>query len=120
MTDEIRNDADTIDSRDVIERIAALEADADSGELDDEGRAELASLRKFAEQGENFADWIYGETFIRESYFETYAKELAESIGAVPSDGSWPLPHIDWEAAAEALLVDYTDIDFDGVTYYAR
>ena len=71
--------------------------------LEDEAE-ELAALKALAEEGENSAgDWEHGATLIREDYFETYAQELAEDIGAVPKDLSWPACHIDWEAAADAL-----------------
>ena len=108
-----------IDSRDIIERIAELEANADG--LDDDEKAELAIWREVAEEGENSAsDWSYGATLILDSYFEDYARELAEDIGAVPKDLSWPACHIDWEAAADALKMDYTEIEIDGLTYWAR
>lgn len=85
---------------------------------------ELVKLREFAEEGEGFADWERGETFIRDSYFETYARDLADDL--MPStearelSDQWPFRHIDWTAAAKALQADYTSIDFDGVDYWAR
>lgn len=114
------NTDDVIDSRDVIERIEELEAENWS-DLTDEERAELSILRDLAREGENVAaDWMYGETLIRDDYFETYARDLAEEIGAIPADLSWPLYSIDWERAAIDLLADYSAVDFDGVTYWIR
>lgn len=119
---DVSNSANIIDSRDVIARIAELEAE--SGGLDDEldelEQEELTALRELASEGETLADWPHGETLIRDSYFEDYARELADDIGAIDSNASWPLNHIDWKAAAEELQVDYTEIDYDGVTYWAR
>lgn len=66
------------------------------------------------------SSWTYGVTLIRDSYFEDYAQQMAEDIGAINRDATWPLNHIDWEAAAEALKGDYTSAEFDGVTYWAR
>lgn len=46
-------------------------------------------------------------------------QELLEDIGDIPRD----MPHylvIDWEATARNIAVDYTQVDFDGVTYYIR
>lgn len=81
----------------------------------------LVELRKLASQGESAApDWQYGETLIRDSYFVEYAQALAEDIGAIDSKADWPLSYIDWEAAADALRMDYTAVDFDGVTYWVR
>jgi hypothetical protein len=89
--------------------------------LDEDELAELESLRKLADEASSYAaDWEYGETLIRDSYFETYAQELAEDIGAVSSSASWPNSYIDWERAAEALQMDYTSVDFGGVTYWIR
>ena len=115
----ISNTDDVIDSRDVIERIEELEAELPV--LSDVERTELASLRELAREGEDFLpDWQYGAALIRDSYFTEYAQDLAEDIGAIPADASWPVYCIDWERAARELRYDYTAIDFDGVTYWAR
>lgn len=112
---EINNAEDVIDSRDVMARIDELEADE---ERDEEDNAELVALTGLAQQAEGSPDWTYGETLIRDSYFEDYARQLAEDIGAIKSDESWPLSYIDWDAAADALKMDYFSVDFDGVTYW--
>jgi hypothetical protein len=123
MTREISNYDDVIDSRDVIERIAELQLKAEAADalLDQDERTELAALVDLARQREDAAaDWLHGEVLVRDSYFAEYAQQLAEDIGAVPSDASWPARHIDWEAAADELQTDYTSVDFDGVTYWTR
>lgn len=144
MTKEISSRDDIIDSRGVIARIEELESDlasaheGDTAESDisfedwlaivagDENRSdceeanELLKLRAFAEEGEGFSDWHHGETLIRESYFKTYAQEFAEDIGAIDNNADWPNNCIDWEQAARELQMDYSSIEFDGVTYYAR
>jgi hypothetical protein len=119
-TREIRNTDDVIDSRDVIERIAELQSILDDGESLGDDRDEYMALTILAEEGQGYADWEYGEILIRDSYFEDYARELAEDIGAIKGTESWPLGYIDWEAAAEVLQMDYSAIDFDGVTYWVR
>ena len=128
---EITNGADLIDSRDVIARIQYLReswADSTGDDPDDFGLSEddwavglgfeaaheLVSLLALAAEAEDYAaDWQYGETLIRDSYFEDYARELADDIGAVTGS-------IDWERAARELRMDYTAVDFDGVTYWIR
>jgi antirestriction protein len=83
--------------------------------------SDLEPLESFAEEASNYAeDWEHGATLIRYSYFETYAQELAEDCGMVNSAATWPNNHIDWEAAARDLKQDYTEIDFDGVSYFVR
>ncbi len=142
------NSDDVIDSLDVIARIEELEeletaisdarealgnadeadreaaqAELDKAEsaMDDADREELRILRALASEAEGYAsDWEYGETLIRDSYFRTYAMDLAEDIGAVPKDVAWPCSCIDWDQAASELQQDYTAVDFDGVTYWIR
>lgn len=114
-TTEISNSQDVIDSRDVIERIAELEGTEDEDEL-----TELKALQALAEQCEGCGDWEYGESLINEDYFEDYARELAEDIGAIEKDSKWPATCIDWEQAANELKQDYMEVDFDGTTYYMR
>ncbi len=115
---DINNAQDTIDSRDVIERIKELEA---IETRDEEEEEELAALKALAEEGALYApDWEYGETLIRDSYFAEYAEELAEDIGAIDRNAKWPLTCIDWEEAARQLKQDYTSIDFAGVAYWVR
>lgn len=129
-TKEITNSDDVIDVRDVIARFEELEAQVvPAFEGDDEGepeREELLTLTALLEDlkgnggDEEWRGAWYPVTLIRESHFQDYAQELAEDIGAINSDAGWPNQHIDWEAAADALLIDYTSTEFEGVTYYYR
>lgn len=136
MSRDIRNTDDIIDSRDVIERIEELQAARLDFEHDDAGNligagptwseehpdefAELMALQALRDDAEGYADdWQYGETLIRESYFVEYCRELVSDIGDLPRE----LPSyivIDWSATSQNLRVDYTEVDFDGVTYLVR
>lgn len=113
--------ANIIDSRDIIARIEELESvQEDDNFLEDEAE-ELKALKELAEEGENASpDWTFGATLISDDYFEDYAREFAEDIGAMPDTNSWPARCIDWAQAAEELQVDYTPVDFDGETYWVR
>lgn len=117
--DEFDFNADVFDSRDVIDRIAYLET-CDYADLTDEEKQELDDLREFADDAQSVPDWQYGETFIADHYFENYARELATDIGAINEDAGWPNSYIDWEAAADALRIDYTGFELRGNTYWAR
>lgn len=64
-------------------------------------------------------DW-YPIVLIRDSYFEDYARELAEDCGMVNDNASWPNNCIDWEKAARELQWDYSTVEFEGVTYWYR
>ena len=119
VTKEITSSEDIIDSRDVIARIEYLEGYDEV--LDDDERQELEELRELASEGEGASsEWTHGETLIRESYFVEYAEQLADDIGAIDSNAGWPTCHIDWDAAAASLKMDYTSVDFGGVEYWIR
>ena len=141
QTKEITNDEDYIDVREIIERFEELEGERESacdGETDDEDSDRLAdfddsasgdeytrlkSLLEDLEGNGGDHEWRgswYPVSLIRQSHFTVYAEELAEDIGAINRDAGWPNQHIDWEAAADALLIDYSSVEFDGVTYYYR
>jgi hypothetical protein len=138
MAREVTKYDDVIDSRDVIERIEELEreiSEADEARESDTPtgfelmsdeidalRVDLAALKALEQEASSSPDWAYGETLIRDSYFERYAEELADEIGAIDPNlaGRWPYTCIDWEAAARDLQQDYQQVDFDGVTYWIR
>jgi hypothetical protein len=107
------------DANNIVDAEQRLEsALADFTEVE---KYELEALEALQEEAEGYSeDWKYGATLIRDSYFTTYAQELAEDIGAVSKDMQWPLLYIDWEKATEELQMDYTSVDFDGVTYWVR
>jgi hypothetical protein len=98
------------------ETVEKARAEMDSAALDME-EGELAQLREMESE---IPEWRHGETLINDSYFESYAQELAEDTGAIDSNATWPLNHINWEAAAEDLKSDYTPIEYDGETYWYR
>lgn len=129
MYNTVTNADDTIDSRDIIERIEEIESDpdycdAETGEfiidlVSDDDREEYDSLVKFRDDNDSVTDWQYGAIFIRDSYFEEYCQELVEDIGDLPRK----IPSyivIDWEATADNLQADYTSVEFDGETYWVR
>ena len=141
MTHDISKFDNIIDSRDVIARIEELEGYRDDSEdeetedtfTDKDGKAhketaywnedtaeELAILQAFADEGESLSDWHHGVTLIHDDYFEEYAEEFANDIGAIDRKENWPCNHIDWEAAADELKQDYTAIEFDGETFWGR
>jgi hypothetical protein len=116
---------DMIDLRDVIARVEELEQ-----EIEQEGDLmvfeEMAKLTALLDEckglggDEEWRDDWYPATLIKDSYFETYAQELADEIGVVDPAASWPLTCIDWEQAARELQMDYTSVEFDGNTYWTR
>jgi hypothetical protein len=112
--------AELQDRQDAVDA-AAIEVAGEVDELDplDEDEANrLAELRELADEiGEEFP---HGETMIPVAEFEEYAEEYAEDIGAIDRNASWPLSHIDWAAAAEELAQGYTEVEWEGTSYYVR
>jgi hypothetical protein len=89
--------------------------------LEDYEREELVALLALQDEAQGYSeDWRYGSQLIRDTYFTDYAKELAEDLGYTNREQSWPFNHIDWDAAAEELKQDYTEVDYDGVSYWVR
>jgi hypothetical protein len=143
------NSDDTIDSRDVIARISELEDERSylESELlerielldqsdgvaasardslsealtawDIEHGDELKALQALEAEAEGYSDWRHGAVLIRDSYFETYARQQADDLYDI-RDASWPFCCIDWEKAADELKQDYTSVTFDGVDYWVR
>lgn len=122
IPDAITNDADIIDSRDIITRIDYLEdvlvdEDEDNTDFDHD---ELQALLSLASECEGYCDWKDGVTLIRYTHFETYAQEFANDVGMIKNDDKWPYTCIDWDKAAGELAMDYTTADFDGIDYLFR
>lgn len=116
---DLATDADESD-----EPTAANEA---LSEWDNDNADELKELAELIEElrgaggGDHQweGDWFPSE-LIAEDDFEEYAEELADSIGAVDSNASWPLSCIDWEQAARELAQDYSSVEYQGKSYYWR
>jgi hypothetical protein len=117
-----------IDSRDVIARIDELESErealADNAEAleewDNDNGEELAEFKALADKADGYAeDWKHGATLIHEDYFVEYCRELASDIGDMPREIPGYIV-IDWDATAENLKFDYTEVDWGGETYYVR
>lgn len=81
---------------------------------------ELRQLRALQDEAQCSPDWTYGETLILDSYFQDYAQELADDIGATPKEGGWPDTCIDWEEAADQLKQDYMRVSYGNLEYWIR
>lgn len=114
---------DILDVRDLIKRFEELDEIDERDEDDAEEHTKLAALlddlKGYGGDEQWRGDW-YPITLIADTYFETYAEELADDIGAINKDAAWPCNHIDWAAAAEALQQDYSTVEYDGATYWYR
>lgn len=128
----INNQADVIDVRDVIARVeelrSAIEAYAEKmtdWQENADNTEELEQLESLLSElagnggDEKWEGQWYPVTLIRDSHFEDYARELVEEIGDLPK-GLPTYIEVDWEATARNVRMDYSPVEFDGVTYWYR
>lgn len=147
MTKEITNNADILDVRDIIAQFEELENELTVTKDGESTKAELLELdswideidisrHPFQETIEQYkelkhlleelkgkggdeqwrGDW-YPVTMIRDRYFEEAMDELLEDIGDMPKNiPSYLKITVDYNA----LQMDYTSVDYDGVTYWYR
>lgn len=116
----LKTEAGTDEAHAVVDRRQAAYVALDAWTASDDAD-ELRILKALADEASGYAaDWKYGETLIRDSYFRDYAEQLADDIGAIDRNASWPVNCIDWDQAARELQMDYSAVDFDGVTYWVR
>ena len=119
-TQWLKTEAGTNEAHAVVDRRQAAYVALDTWDASSDAD-ELRILKALADEASGYAaDWPHGETLIRDSYFKDYAMELADDIGAIDNNASWPLTCIDWDQAARELQMDYSAVDFDGVTYWIR
>ena len=65
------------------------------------------------------SEFEYGVTLVDVDDWEEYVKEFLEDIGYIPKDfPSWI--EIDWEATANNVKQDYSEIEYQGTIYLYR
>ena len=112
---EASDDTDIADLEKELADAANAVSDAES-DFSTEEEEELDELETLESEIPEFRN---GETMIPVDEFEDYAKELLEDCGDLPED----LPSyivIDWEETAKNLLMDYTEVTYQGENYYVR
>lgn len=125
------------DSRDLIERRDALLEEKGVADLDDDDDDDVSAevldavgkLNGFTEEqqdelnaledaiseiGETYA--IDGVSLIPESEFVEYAEQLCKENGYVDKNIPWWIV-IDWDATANNIRQDYSEVEFEGETY---
>ena len=65
------------------------------------------------------SEFDFGVTLIPEDDFTNYIEDFLEDIGYIPKDfPSWI--EIDWEATAENVKQDYSELEYEGKYYLYR
>ena len=110
-------DDNVVSSVDIIVRIEELECLSSDCNITEDEITELCALKAFESKYDFVDEWAYGADFIAEEYLTEYVKDMLNDCGTIPRD----LPDyvaIDWEETADNLKCDYTDAEFNGVSYY--
>jgi len=123
--DELRGECDSI-QEDIDSAVDDLEVDAAEGAMEEwtkENAEELETLESLLSEmcgyGGNHqweGDW-YPDYLTHENYFETAMDEMVADCYEIPKDlPSFMTITLDYDALRE----DYTEVEFDGQTYYYR
>ena len=116
MSTEVSNRDLMIDSRDLMKFI-----EENGGVMEHD---ELLPYLDFAAEFEDYSeDYEGGATAIRYDYFADYCQDYVEGAGYITRWDELPgflWNAIDWNAVADAMSMDYSLIEFDGVDYYVR
>ena len=133
--DEILFNEDTIDSRDIQDRIDWLREEIDyleeqlelADEYDHSGETELIGYREELDKLEAFksevesSEWEYGLVLINRDYWEEYVEGMVSEIGDLPKDlPDYISNNIDWSGVANDIEYDYSSIRVDGAEYLYR
>jgi hypothetical protein len=103
--------SDIFDSRDLLDELKTLDEEYDEERIE-------AIEELIEEVGRDNFDM--GVTFIRENYWVQYCEDLAYDCGYLDRQENPLHYHIDWQGWADAVEMDYGQIDFDGDNYYWR
>jgi len=113
----LEDNEDPDEQEDLVDKLDNAVSDLDIWQA--EYQEELDELN--ALEDEVGREWMHGETLIDEDEFTDYAEDLAADLhGDAVTDAAWPFSHIDWEAAADELKQDYSEVEYQGTTYLFR
>jgi hypothetical protein len=100
-----------LDSRD-------LEQELNNSETEEARKQSIKELKKEAEN----SGWEHGIFFISDFEWKDYCKDMAIDCGYISRSKEYnPLEDcIDWDKWSDLVKNDYSEIEFEGATYYWR
>ena len=108
------SDSEEEDKSELEESVTEAKQALQEFELDNlEEMQELESLEN------EISEWSDGNTLIPEEDFVDYCQELCEDIGDVSRDLHSYIV-IDWDATADNIKADYSEVEYQGNTYLVR
>ena len=82
-------------------------------------KGEMEQIKEIDEIENNVDEFEFGCTLIHEDYFEEYTEEMLIDCGDLPKDlPTWI--EIDWSSTADNVKQDYSEVEYQGETYYFR
>lgn len=118
---------DILDVRDLIEKYEELETLIEDG---NDGGDEVDELNKIQELLDELkgnggdeqwrGDW-YPILMVRDDYFVEFCQQEVIDCGYIKNDLPYFISNnIDWDGVADEMKYDYSEVEFDGNTYYYR
>ncbi len=87
-------------------------------EWENEHIERLSNLKELNEEMESNSEFQYGITLIDEDDFTKYVEEMGDEIYSLDVIPNWVV--VNWDATAENVKADYSEIEFEGNTYLYR
>ena len=118
--DEVERLKDLVKENDSEKNLSDLEdAISDFDALIPLDQDEIKELEELQTMRDDVTDWEYGATLINEGHFVKYCQELCEDVGDIPKGLPWYIANaIDWEQVASYMEQDYSEVTYQGETYY--
>lgn len=85
-------------------------------------RAEIEEIEEIDNlEDEIGSEFDFGVFLIDEDDFEEYCEDLVSDIGDLPRDiPSYLYNNIDWSGVADDIKQDYSEVEYQGITYLYR
>lgn len=79
-------------------------------------------ISDFIEELDGYSlNFQYGEAIIHEDYFTDYTKDFVNSCGYIGSELPWWIENnIDWDGVAVEVKADYSEVIYQGDSYFIR
>ncbi len=109
---------DHIDVDHLCERLDYLRDLEEEDELDERERTELEILDYIDSNTDLGNHYANPYALIRSDLIGLYAEDYVKQNGLITDTDAWPFSFINWERAAEELLIDNEEFEINGTDYY--
>lgn len=116
--DELQSDYEALKDElqnPLLDNDELFNAEEDLKDWETDNLERYETLQELFSKLESCYDFRHGILLIDEDDFTEYVQDYAESTGAIGENSEWI--SIDWEATADNLRSNYSEIEFEGTTY---